>query len=74
MAVIYQYIATEVYRLIPKAVHVEFIVNKVALWEVFLRVLQLYPASFISQMLHTCVSSMTGVVVVLRLQYQQTHP
>jgi len=45
-------------------------VNKMALWEVFLRALQLYPASFISPLLPTCMSS----VVVLWLQYQETHP
>jgi hypothetical protein len=74
VAVIYRFIAMEVYRFIPKVVHVEFMVNKMALWEVFLRALRLYPASFISPMLHTCMSSVTGIVVVQRLQYQETHP
>ena len=74
VAVTYQFIPMEVYRFIPKAVHVEFMVNKVALWEVFLRALQLCPASFISPMLHTCMSSVTGVLVVLRLQNQETRP
>jgi len=74
VAVIYLFIAMVVYRFIPKAVHREFMLNKMALWEIFLRVLHLYPAGFISPMLHSCMSSVTGILVVLRLQYQETHP
>jgi hypothetical protein len=46
----------------------------VAVWEFFLRAVKFYPANLISPMLHTCVSSVTGIVVVLRLQYQGTYP
>jgi len=37
----------------PRSAYVRFVVNNVALWQVFLRVLQLYPLSIIPTKLHT---------------------
>ena len=37
----------------PRSAYVRFVVNTVALWQVFLRVLQFYPLSIIPTKLHT---------------------
>jgi hypothetical protein len=59
-------------RFIPGSVHVGFVVDKVALGEVFLRVLRFFPVDIIPPWLSMLISSSVGRTIGLLVATVQT--